>query len=123
MAKINYVHHSFDQELADQGKRRIQVPETVQLSNGDLATVYREKIVTAEEVEPLIMKKGKKMDTQPKEKVKRARRAVTKLSRVVEFVKTSDSKSKADLITGIVEMLEVTPSNANVYLYKALKEV
>lgn len=129
MPKVTTVQQNFDNDLAEKGKVRVSVPETVQLSNGTLATVYREKIVAAGslEVTPLIMKKGKrKMDsstTEVKEVKARRARSGTKLERVVAFVKESEAKSKAELISGIVEMLEVTPSNANVYLYKALKQV
>ena len=61
--------------------------------------------------------------TEVKVKKVRAARSGTKLERVVAFVKDGPSKSKAEMIAGIVEMLDVTPSNANVYLYKALKQV
>lgn len=132
MPKVNLVHHSIDQELAQEGKRRIQVPETVTLPNGDPATVYREKIVKVgkEVYKPFIIeKKGKKKMTEAVETVKevqapkaRKARIGTKLDRVVAFVSASPAKSKAELVQGIVEMLNVTPSNANVYLYKALKK-
>ena len=129
MAKVTTVQQNFDNDLADVGKVRVSVPETVQLPNGSLATVYREKIVKAStlNVTPLIMKKGRrKMDSSTTEvKAVKAReaRTGTKLERVVAFVKDGPSKSKAEMIAGIVEMLDVTPSNANVYLYKALKQV
>ena len=130
MMKVTKPTNEFDKELAAKGKKRVQVAEVVALENGSFATCYREHIVKVDQTPVLLCKKEKKLDTanvldvkEVKAKAPRAARKGTKLDRVVEFVKTSDAKSKGELVSGIVDMLGVTEANAKVYLYKAVHRV
>lgn len=127
--KVTKPTNEFDKNLAAKGLKRASVAEVVALEDGTFATCYREHIVKVASSPVLLCKKEKTLEVgnvevkEVKVKAKRAARKGTKLDRVVEFVKGSDAKSKAELVTGIVEMLGVTEANAKVYLYKAVHKV
>lgn len=119
---------TFDQKLAEDGKMRIHVAETVATPTG-YATVVREKIVKMDKkvAKPLISKK--KARKAPA--VIKAPKAGTKQSRVNELVKaaiegvsTPISKNfKQKLVAEIVEKIGMTQAGATTYLYNALKTI
>lgn len=119
---------TFDQKLAEEGKMRVQIAETVGTPSG-FATVYREKIVKMDNkvAKPLISKK--KARKAPV--VIKAPKAGTKQSRVNELVKaaiegvsTPISKDfKQKLVAEIVEKIGMTQAGATTYLYNALKTI
>lgn len=49
MGKIQRPVHIFDEELKEKGMRRISIAEIIQMSDGYLATAYREKIIKESE--------------------------------------------------------------------------
>ena len=108
------IQSTFDQELAAQGKMRAYKTEFVRNANGNTAVIYRQVIVK-------IPKADVVSSVQPS--IKKSARKGTNLDKVVDFFKTTDIKDKKALVLQISEMLNVTQSNAAVYLYKASKLV
>lgn len=121
---------TFDQKLAAEGKKRIQVAETVETPNG-FNTVYREKIVNIEEVKPAKVKKAraKRMPAEPR--LKRDPKPSTKQATVNALVKgvfegrdASEKPSKEfkqEIISEIMKLCNMTQAGATTYFYNALK--
>ena len=117
----------YDQELANAGKCRIHVPETIQVGN-KLATVVREKVVNLRDVKPnpvkpwyKVRKKGKaRMSTDViTSDVSKAPRSGSKLSQAVDIVKSTGKDDKESCLQAIIGALGVKRGNASIYYAKA----
>jgi len=130
----------YDKELSAAGKRRVQVMESVRLSNGDIVNVYREKIVDDKfDYGQFKLKKGRKRmnvdiatvneaesavnsmirSRKVRESTPKAPRSGSKLSQAVELVNEAGKDDKESCLARIMEVLGVTRGNATIYYAKA----